>query len=402
MPITIIGKRPLLPYQTTIELPYSKSIGIRQLLIAYLRNEPLPLLDAGEEAHFLFCDDLLVFYNALKELRGKASYEVITLECGSSATTMRFFIVLALYRQSLTKLEGSQQLLNRIAKDDLDFIKQIGGDYYIVPERGYINIRPPKKLRDTHIVSNWHTNQYLSAFAICNEFYKEQITFDIDTLKTSFSYFQLTQEILKKVELKGLERDWSAAAFWYQLLASSPTLKQITLPGLTLNSPQPDSRIASIFSLFGVETIQNKDAVVVRKPRKRTLPKKIDLDLSNNLDLFIPLALTTFTLGIPFTFTGIEPLRRKESDRLTTFQNIILSYYEAIFTTTINSISWDGSKENITKVAVELPPSYDHRIAMGSTMFALTQPTTTHIPDADAFTKSYPSFFNDIEKIIHN
>lgn len=58
-----------------------------------------------------------------------------------------------------------------------------------------------------------------------------------------------------------VESDWSAASYWYQIVALSKEA-EVTLPGLFKDSYQGDSQVAGIFRSLGVETIY-KDKTVI-------------------------------------------------------------------------------------------------------------------------------------------
>ena len=67
-----------------------------------------------------------------------------------------------------------------------------------------------------------------------------------------------------------VESDWSAASYWYEMVALSFDAEaEILLPGLFAQSLQGDSRGATVFEQLGVSTEHRGDEVVLRKNGKR-------------------------------------------------------------------------------------------------------------------------------------
>lgn len=64
-----------------------------------------------------------------------------------------------------------------------------------------------------------------------------------------------------------VESDWSAASYWYQIVALSKEA-EVTLPGLFKDSYQGDSQVAGIFRSLGVETIYKDKTVILKKNGK--------------------------------------------------------------------------------------------------------------------------------------
>ena len=61
-----------------------------------------------------------------------------------------------------------------------------------------------------------------------------------------------------------IEPDWSAAAFWYEMIALSDDSK-ILLKNLNIDSLQADAVAAKMFENLGVETISVKEGIIIKK-----------------------------------------------------------------------------------------------------------------------------------------
>ena len=132
-------------------------------------------------------------------------------------------------------------------------------------------------------------------------------------------YIEMTRRVIADYPNVRLERDWSAAAFWYEYIAIHGG--ELLLEGLTDESIQGDRVVADIYAkFFGVETkFTSKGAVVKSKDRfadRIQNTDRIRIDFTNFPDLYPAVALTCERLGIELMATGTERLQYKESDRL--------------------------------------------------------------------------------------
>lgn len=384
------------PRELHIQLPYSKSVGARQLLSSYLQGRPLPSLGRVEEACLLYCEDFLVLHRALSDLRSRKGREVLRLQCGDSGTAFRFLTVTALYESSATELTGSPRLLERISRDDLSFIVQMGGTYQLGTD--VLRINPPAKVKEVLVTSQWYSSQYLSAIELCNAYCGSKVSYHFESSRPSYSYLQLTKKMIAQGCGNEIERDWSAASFWYQLLATHPQIEHIYLPGLALDSAQPDATLPTHYTHLGIATTERTQGVVAEKKRPQRVTTPLTCDLTQNLDLFLTIALTALALKAPFRFTGIAMLRHKESDRIESFLHHVQLYGYRAFVLTDNSLTWDGTVHQ-PPAEVTIDPDRDHRVAMAMTMFALTQSPTTTILTPEVVAKSYPTFFTQLINI---
>ena len=107
-----------------------------------------------------------------------------------------------------------------------------------------------------------------------------------------------------------VESDWSAASYWYQIVALSKEA-EVTLPGLFKDSYQGDSQVAGIFRSLGVETIYKDKTVILKKNGKSV--ERLDYDFINQPDLAQTFVVTCALLNIPFRFSGLQSLKIKRN-----------------------------------------------------------------------------------------
>ena len=113
-----------------------------------------------------------------------------------------------------------------------------------------------------------------------------------------------------------MERDWSAAAFWYEYVAIHGG--ELLLEGLTADSLQGDRIVADIFAEhFGVSTTFTPTGATISNQQSAISHHlAVDIDFERTPDLYPAIALTCERLGITLHATGTERLAYKESNRL--------------------------------------------------------------------------------------
>lgn len=377
--------------ELSIELPYSKSVVARQLLLTYLHNEPLPPVPQAEEALTLCNDDIFVIWHAVHKLRQRADGEPIQIDCGSSATAMRFLMVISVYEKSDTFLLGSDQLMSRVSKDNLSFLEQMGARCQLSSHG--VAIAPLSLVRHVHLSIQWSSSQYCSAILMCNSALGLQVTFDYPESTSSYSYLALTQSMLGGKHRQPLERDWSSATFWFQLAMSHPSELHIRLPELPFQSKQPDALICRDALMMGVTAESTGGVLELNSvaPAYRFGVKHIHI--AQHLDSFLPLTLSYIRNHKPFTMSGVANLRQKESNRIDTFLEALEWFNVRGFEVGDDTLSWNGTWGKLPDV-VMINPYGDHRVAMAFGVFAVTLPhVTTVILDPECAEKSYPQFF---------
>ena len=115
---------------------------------------------------------------------------------------------------------------------------------------------------------------------------------------------------------RGLEADWSSAAFWYEYVAIHGG--ELLLEGLKEESLQGDRVVADIYAkYFGVQTTFTPEGAQISNVNSQVSNRKsVKLDFTDFPDLYPAIALTCERLGITLHASGTDRLRFKESDRL--------------------------------------------------------------------------------------
>lgn len=184
-----------------------------------------------------------------------------------------------------------------------------------------------------------------------------------------------------------VEGDWSNAAFW---LTAGAISGEMTLTGLTPDSPQGDRRIADLLARFGAEVTWQDNAVTVRPRRLRG----IDIDARDIPDLVPPLALAAVCAEGTTRIYGAERLRIKESDRLQSVAGALNALGAAVEILPDGLLIHGGTLTGGT-----VDSQNDHRIAMLAAIASAVCSTPVTLHGAEAVQKSYPRFWADFEKL---
>jgi 3-phosphoshikimate 1-carboxyvinyltransferase len=184
-----------------------------------------------------------------------------------------------------------------------------------------------------------------------------------------------------------VEGDWSSAAFW--VVAGVTGKSPVTVCGMNNDSLQGDSYIVEHLRSMGAFIECNERGVVA-------MPSHLlgaELDCTDTPDLVPVLAVAAAVAQGTTLFTGVGRLRYKESDRLAAVKDLLAAFGIASQIGEDTFTVYGG--EPMATVAVD---SYnDHRIAMSLSITALRLKEPLNIKNKECVSKSYPSFFEDLE-----
>lgn len=196
------------------------------------------------------------------------------------------------------------------------------------------------------------------------------------------------------------EADWSAASFWYEITAL--TGGWVTVDGDNLAAPgrslQGDSACEAIFGRLGVTT--TRDEGMTELSANPDADARFDTDMRATPDLVQPVVVTCAMLGIPFTISGLDSLRIKETDRLDALSRELTKIGVRVEITPDLlhglTMSWDGRRHPMIETP-EFDTYEDHRMAMSLAPVAAYIPGIV-IRDAGVVSKSYPGYWDALRE----
>ncbi|WP_375437116.1 3-phosphoshikimate 1-carboxyvinyltransferase [uncultured Hymenobacter sp.] len=188
-----------------------------------------------------------------------------------------------------------------------------------------------------------------------------------------------------------IESDWSAASYWYAMVALAPAGSHLTLPGLRRYSWQGDQAIVEIMAQLGVATEFLTDGV-----RLMQTPPSVGFtqDFTDCPDLAQTVAVVAAALNVPVLMTGLESLRIKETDRIFALQTELANFGAFLTEETENFFRVSSEQFHVSGQTVAT--YHDHRMAMAFAPLALRGPLTVESPQV--VRKSYPQFWSELEK----
>ncbi len=333
-----------------------------------------------------------------------------------AGTAMRFLTAyFSIIEGRETVLTGSKRMKERPIKILVDTLKFLGASIEYIENEGY----PPIKIIGKKLTNNKTTidgsvsSQYISALLLIASSLENGLQLTFDDEVTSVPYIKMTLSLLSELEIENswkestitvkpkkqledktitVESDWSSASYYYSIVALSKDA-EITLKAYKKNSLQGDAVLADIYQKFGVETIFEEHTITLKK-NKTKVPNHIALNLKGAPDIAQTIAVTCFGLNISCGLSGLHTLKIKETDRLVALKTE-LEKFGAKVRITKDSLHLKSTLE--IKKGVLVKTYNDHRMAMAFTPLLLK--TSLEIEDAEVVSKSYPDFWNDIQKL---
>ncbi len=384
-----------------IEIPGSKSVAARRLIIDYIRGE------APEYVNMPRCDDTLELSAALRDLRLGLSGNRYDL--GSGGTSMRFFTALV---ASIEGFDGivdcSPQLRRRPLSPLVDALRAVGADIEYLEEEGCppIYIKGGKLKGGEVAVDAGISSQFISALMLVSRLWALPLSLGLRGEIVSRPYVEMTKRLLEMSDDDSapyIEGDWSAAAFFYAYCLLVPDkdvrIGLLRKPDLSV---QGDAAVADIFKYLGVESEWEGDGEVVLRGNRhvidsrRSMSVPVEFDMGDVPDLVPALAVCMALAGIRFRFIKVSHLRHKESDRLSALQTEMGKIGFAVETGD-DFISWDGIRLPMSKEVI-IESYEDHRIAMA---FSIAAAKLHHITirGGECVSKSFPGFYGELRKI---
>jgi 3-phosphoshikimate 1-carboxyvinyltransferase len=189
-----------------------------------------------------------------------------------------------------------------------------------------------------------------------------------------------------------VERDRSAASYWYQMAALADDA-EILLESVTEKSLQGDAVISQMACALGVKTEYIPEGALLTNHANKC--SDLELDFINAPDLTQTMVVVCCLNNIRFRFTGVQTLRVKETDRIAALQNELMKLGYCVQETSSGVMEWNGERTE-PQQTICISTYHDHRMAMA---FA---PAAIHfaglqIENPEVVSKSYPNFWDDLE-----
>lgn len=393
----------------TIELPASKSISNRALIIYALSGGQIVPENLSD------CDDTEVIIEALRHMPAE-------IDIKAAGTAMRFMTAYLSLTPGTHVLTGTERMKHRPIGTLVDALLKLGADIEYVGEQGY----PPLRITGSKLqggdleMDGSISSQYISALLLIGPMLERGLSLHLTGDIISRPYIDLTLWMMGEFGAHAewtsadtitvepqpykprdyfIENDWSAASYWYEMVAMSDDPEAtVRLTGLTDGSKQGDSVTRYIFSLLGVKTVfqtkkQGVPQTVTLRRNGRCVPR-LEYDFVNSPDLAQTFVVTCLAKGIPFCFKGLATLKIKETDRIEALKREARKLGFVVESRNDSELLWDGERCEPTGDPIDTYE--DHRMALAFTPFALKRQGLL-INNPLVVSKSYPKFWEDIK-----
>ncbi|KXA09845.1 3-phosphoshikimate 1-carboxyvinyltransferase [Finegoldia magna] len=315
--------------------------------------------------------------------------DVSDINVNDSGSTFRFLLPLVSFLSQKTNIQCSGRLQDRPIKELVDQLKLSGLTFS--EEKLPFTVDGTFHKIDFEFPGDV-SSQYISAIMMIAPLIGG-CEIKLSSKLESTGYIKITQECLKlfgvdseilldKVIVKPgalkspgkiiVEGDWSNAAFF---LCANALGADIKVENLKKDSVQADRKIVEF-----LEKIENNE-------------NYCEIDISQTPDLFVILAVVLSQKCDKSVLKNAKRLRLKESDRIQSTYDMLKSF----------GVNCEIEGDNLVIYKSEMKPAVvnscdDHRIVMSAAIASIVT-KEVEIKDWQAVKKSYPSFFDEIERL---
>lgn len=406
----------------SIQLPASKSISNRALILHALAHGKLMPCNLSD------CDDTKVMIRALD---GEPEH----IDILAAGTAMRFLTAYLSVTPGTRIITGTERMQQRPIRILVDALCELGAQIDYAGNEGF----PPLRITGTKLtgeeisLAGNVSSQYISALLMIGAVLPKGLQLHLTGDIISRPYINLTLQLMRDFGARAewtsessitvypggyrdvsfnVESDWSAASYWYQILAlagmrkeegktaneqkgnKQKTTSEVELLGLFPHSYQGDSRGAEVFSRLGVHTEFTDRGV--RLTQTGTPVDRLVEDMVDIPDLAQTFVVTCCLMNIPFRITGLQSLKIKETDRITALITELHKLGYVIHSEQDSILQWDGERCPAETSPV-ISTYEDHRMAMAFAPACLVLPQI-EIDEPQVVSKSYPEYWTDLIK----
>ena len=475
--MTVVPRFPL-KLNASLALPTSKSLCARALVVNHLCEQPVHLEGLSD------CDDTQAILQGLEALRNSEDAP-LRVDIGAAGTAMRFLTALfAATPQLDVVITGSQRMQERPIGALVTALQAAGADISYVEKEGYppLHIRGKQLEGGTLALPSNISSQYVSALLMIAPTMRRGLQLELVGKVASAPYIRMTMQVMKAfgVETKWennlisiesgqryartlsshcggtektaqsasytIECDWTAASYWYEIVALHPDqTARVLLRGLREASEQGDSVCAKWFEALGVMTTFTAEGAILEKSIKspqvtlecdnstsednelssqtddnfcesnEDLPQTTShssqtnhssckdappllLDITAAPDLAQTFVATCALLSRPFHFKGLESLRIKETNRIAALIAELQKLGKHIEAIGEGELRYTAQDDSPHAQAITIATYDDHRMALAFAPAALLFPQLS-IEHPEVVAKSYPHYWRDLSEL---
>lgn len=417
--------QPIARVDGTVNLPGSKSVSNRALLLAALANGTTVLsnlLDSDDVRHMLNALKALGVQYALSDDRTRCevtgnggalhSAEALELFLGNAGTAMRPLAAALCLGSNDIVLTGEPRMKERPIGHLVDALRQGGAQIDYLEQENY----PPLRLRGGFTGGNVEvdgsvSSQFLTALLMTAPLAPNDTVISIKGDLVSKPYIDITLHLMKtfgvEVENQSYQRfvvrgakqyqspgnylvEGDASSASYFLAAGAIKGGTVKVTGIGRNSVQGDIRFADVLEKMGAVVTWGDDFISCTHGELNA----IDMDMNHIPDAAMTIATAALFAKGTTTLRNIYNWRVKETDRL---------FAMATELRKVGAVVEEGEDYiRVTPPAklqfAEIGTYNDHRMAMCFSLVALSDTPVT-ILDPKCTAKTFPDYFEQLARI---
>ncbi len=393
------------PISGTIQLPLSKSLINRQLILAAQVDRLTIMTDPA------LPEDIRLLATLLH-------HPGPVWDAGAGGTTLRFLTAFLALSGRDGIVTGSPRMQQRPIAPLMNALDQLGVNYFYSGITGcppiLLNGFPGQKTNKIFLDPS-SSSQFLTAILLASPLLAKGLTIHLTKPITSKPYFEMTIAVLQHWGIDihilnntisvapqhvvprdlVLEADWTAASYAYAILALSAKGSSLELPGLVQSGLQGDEVILDWMMKFGIETKAEPEGITIYRTSE-TVPDILRLDFSNTPDLAQTIVVLCAIHGVKGHFAGLHTLRIKETDRVVALQLELAKVGVRFEADSIDQDTWHLSgKADID--SPEFATYHDHRMAMAFSLMSCGG--EVKIQDPEVVKKSFPNYWKELVQV---
>lgn len=336
---------------------------------------------------------------------GELATSAAVVDVGASGTTARFITAVAALAPGRNVVDGTARMRQRPIGPLVEALVELG--VAAVDDNGYppVEIRGQGRIAGGRIrVDSTMSSQFASALLLIAPMADGTVEIELGGPVVSRPYLDGTVELMRafgaEITVDGdrftvaptgyrkahvdVEPDASAAV--YPAVAAAITGGAVEIPGLPVDSSQPDTAIFHVLTEMGCSVSWDDVRLRVEGPSGDLQP--VDVDLTRAPDGAMAVAVAALFADGPSVIHGLSTLRLKETDRLAALETE-LRRVGAGTAVTGNSLHIRPGRLH----GAEIQSYGDHRMAMALSLVGLVVDGVT-IADPGVVTKTWPGFFD--------
>lgn len=340
------------PLDCTVDVPGSKSITNRALLMAALANGKSVLngvLFSNDSRYFLTS---LISLGYIIEVNEVENYVAInghgadipkknaTIDVGSAGTAARFLTAMLALSDGEYVINASEQMKKRPMLPLFEALTAMGAEFTFIEKNGHLPVKVkgaafngavPASEVDIDISES---TQFLSALLMVAPMLENGLKINITSKKTEGSYIKITTKMMHQfgcdtlhegsvyeipagqtymAETYLIEPDVSAACYFYA--AAALTGGHVLVKNVHSTSMQGDMKFLDVLKQMGCVIREEREGIYVTGPENGQY-SGVDVDMNDFSDQTMTLAAIAPFAKTPTYIKNIGHIRLQESDRI--------------------------------------------------------------------------------------